>query len=194
MIIGIRLISKEVKLNPDTFNPEAVVTIGIPVPLEDYGYPNSEYGPVNPNFAKDFGEEILSLITNKTTNTTENQTIWMPLLAYRFKVRVENDPTHSITKQVMNCTIDYVNSLISLTIRQPLIDDDVHSIIKTMCNRPNQNIYVEHIGSNAAKTVEFTNIFHNCKAVEHQLILDYAGNDAAVHNLVLKFGSHVGTK
>jgi hypothetical protein len=66
MIIGIRLISKEVKLNPDTFAPEAVVTIGIPLPLEDYGYPNPEYGSANPNFDKDFGEEILSLLLQRT--------------------------------------------------------------------------------------------------------------------------------
>lgn len=126
--------------------------------------------------------------------TTENQEILMPLLAYRFRVRVENDPNNAVTKQVVNCTIDYVNSLISLTIRQPVIDDDVHSIIKTMCNRPNQNIYIDHIGSNADRTVEFTNIFNDCKAVKHELRLDYVALSAAIHNLVLKFGSHVGTK
>ncbi len=70
MIMGIRLIKHEgIKLNTNTFAPEAVVTIGIPVPLEDYGYPNSEYGPVNPNFAKDFGEEILSLIKKNYKET-----------------------------------------------------------------------------------------------------------------------------
>lgn len=69
MIIGIRLISKEVKLNPDTFEPEAEVTIRIPLPLEEYGYPNPDYGPANPNFAKDFGEEILSLIKQNYKET-----------------------------------------------------------------------------------------------------------------------------
>jgi len=63
--IGIRLIKQEIKLNPDTFAPEAEVMIRIPLPLADYGYPNPEYGTANPNFDKEFGEEILTLLGAK---------------------------------------------------------------------------------------------------------------------------------
>ena len=128
-------------------------------------------------------------------NATENQGLLMPLLAYRFRVRVENDPGFEITKQVLNCSIDYVNSHIHLSIVQPATDNEVHSIIKTMCNRPTQNIYVEHLRNSTdgkEPKIEFTNVFNGCKAIKHELKLDYARNDKACHDLVLKFESHTG--
>lgn len=57
-MIGITLVNKEVKMHPDTFAPELVVTIRIPMEMEGKGVPD-------PDWHKHFGEEFMSVLTDK---------------------------------------------------------------------------------------------------------------------------------
>ena len=60
-MIGITLVSKETKLAPYTFAPEIVVTVRIPIVPEEKSVPD-------PDFHKHFGEEFMSVLTDKKEN------------------------------------------------------------------------------------------------------------------------------
>jgi hypothetical protein len=108
-----------------------------------------------------------------------------PQLSHRFRVLI-GQQYNIISTEVVKCIIDYVNRTLTLEVYQPLIDGGLHKAIQEMC-RTNRPIYVDALNGNGE--VGHRLQFENTTVNEHKLVLDYAVNGYAVHQITLKFSN-----
>lgn len=123
----------------------------------------------------------------KPGNSPENEIVQeigalMPVLQHRWRLRIENDEANIISRQVTDLTIDYVNMEIAVNITQPARDTVLHEYLMREAG-DDLHVYIDILtgNQNIASRMEF-----EVQLAEHKFRLDYASDDVAKHEIVLK--------
>lgn len=125
----------------------------------------------------------------------EKHGILTPAVQYRFRVSVKpavandlySDGSY-VTQQVSSCDMDFVNNLVGLELRQPIIGP-MQQIAILMCKEGLAELCLDSLdGSSGGKPV-YTLVFKKLKAREHYSRYDYASDNPVIHGFKFRYES-----
>ena len=119
------------------------------------------------------------------------QGIEMPVLSdrwrfvlYTFATDGFNNDISTVLNSVERCSVDYVNSIITVEIRQG-VTGWLHEIMYQLCREENFNCRIDALSG--AANIEHSTGFAFCKVMDHKCAYDYANHDTLKHVLKIKF-------
>ena len=117
-------------------------------------------------------------------NTTKFKELVMPLLPWRYQVKLSYDTENIFSKQVVKCTFDFHNNTLELTTRQPRDDGGFCDLVRRL-NSEYHNIQVEFLNE-LAQVTHTENL--QGKMIAHKFELNYsvAENTPAEHHITLQ--------
>lgn len=116
--------------------------------------------------------------------------ILMPNIAHRFMLgfqfNISKETSDYLSRQTINCKMDYLNKTVTVDIEQPASIPDFHDILFDIINDSST-------GRLVVQTEHYNLSLINCRCINHQLDFDYAESAAVTHKLKFAF-SGVNTK
>lgn len=111
--------------------------------------------------------------------------ILMPNIAHRFMLefRFNNSKETSdyLSRQVVNCKMNYLNKIVTVDIEQPASIPDFHDVLF-------EDIAHSTItGTLVVQTTHYNLSLIGCRCIDHQLDFDYSDSAAVTHRLKFEF-------
>lgn len=114
-----------------------------------------------------------------------------PLMKYQYRVifsiieKIDQPLSDLISKQVIDCSVDLVDQNFLINLRQPKVPGFVNCL--ELINKSKTDIIIDFVNSSGDTTSSIT--LRECEMSEHCFVLDYSGEDVAVHQVKFKYRS-----